>query len=313
MSTNLDHIIDIQNLTKEYNNKIVIDNINLKIEDSCFALLGPNGAGKTTTILMILGLVKPSAGNINILGKKIPRDFKFLRKKIGFLPENVGFYSKLTGRENLELFCRLRNKSRDIKKETIDLLKWCGIGKEYWDKKTFMYSRGMCQRLGLAQAFAGNPKIIFLDEPLSNIDPLGREDLIQKIGEKREEGTVIIISSHIVQELEQLSDFIAIIDKGTIKISGRIIDLALKFGLNEFQISYKYQHSHTLIKGLYQKLISRKSLFYDKPTILSDKIIVKSDVPYEIEALLKGFKYFRLKLIDGALIKIYKKVIKHGV
>ena len=153
---NVNNVIEIHNLTKEYNQKVVVDNINLEIPESCFALLGPNGAGKTTTFLMLLGLLHPSKGTAHILGKDVLKNLGELRNKIGFLPENFGFSPSYTGRDFLELIISLRG-FRKKKKELADLfLNWCGLDNEYWNKKVRTYSRGMRQRLGLAQAFAGN-------------------------------------------------------------------------------------------------------------------------------------------------------------
>ncbi len=163
MSTTKEPIIKIQGLSKEYYNKVVIDNVNLEIHDSCFAFLGPNGAGKTTIMLMLLGLVKPSNGTTSIFGTNILNSSGKLRRKIGFLPENVGFYPNITGRKFLQLITGLRIKKLNNKNQISSYLKWSGIDENYWDRVIKTYSRGMRQRLGMAQAFAGDPKIIFLD------------------------------------------------------------------------------------------------------------------------------------------------------
>ncbi len=309
MSQSLSPLISIQGLTKKYNKLVAVDNLYLDIHESCFALLGSNGAGKTTIMLMLLGLVKPTNGTAFILGKKISKNLTNTYK-IGFLPENVGFYPNSTGREHIELLFGLRNNMKDRRKNAELLLKWCGLKKEFWAKKVSTYSKGMRQRLGIAQAFAGDPKIVILDEPLSNIDPLGRDELIKKIQEKIKEGIIILISSHIVSEIEQISDSVAIIDNGKIKASGYIFALAQSYGFNEYEINIINKNSRISLNELNEILFSEKDLFMEKPKVLSEKIIFRSDNPNEIKNNLKKYEDFEIKPLYGTLGKIYKKVIK---
>lgn len=310
MSPNLNPIIDIQGLTKEYNNKIVVDNIHLTIEDTCFALLGPNGAGKTTTMLMLLGLVKPNKGTASISGKDIIKSYNEICNKVGFLPEDVGFYPNLTGREHLEIIIRLRGYTLNMEENAQYYLKWSGIENEYWDRRTGTYSRGMKQRLGLAQAFAGDPNVVFLDEPLSNIDPLGRYDLINKIREKRKEGTTIIISSHIILEIEQLADSLAFIDKGKIIRSGTFYEMTQSIGLNEYEINRINNTEEISLKVLNDILVAEEDLIIDKPTILSEKLIFRTKNPEKISNLIKKHKDFYFMPISGTLNKLYRKFIE---
>lgn len=313
MRQELKPIIEIQDLSKKYNKKTVVDNINLDIPESCFALLGPNGAGKTTTFLMLIGLVKPSKGTAYVLGKEISKNLTDILNKIGFLPENVGFYSSFTGRDFLELIISLRGNRKEKKELTENILNWSGLQNEYWDKKIRTYSRGMRQRLGIAQAFAGNPKLVFLDEPLSSIDPLGREDLINKIREKRKEGTTIIISSHIVSEIEQLADYVAIIDNGKIKKSGPIFALAQSLGYKEFEINRVSHKSNISINEVFGLFSLKKDLFLDKPKILSEKIIFSTDNPEKVKTFLKDYQDFNLVPLSGTLSKLYGRVIEENI
>ena len=303
-------LIKIQGLTKEYYNKVVVENINLEINDSCFAFLGPNGAGKTTIMLLLLGLVKPSNGTAFIFGTNIRTGSSKIRRQIGFLPENVGFYPNLTGRKFLKLITGLRNHGKINENYIESYLEWSGIEKNYWDKMIKSYSRGMRQRLGMAQAFAGDPKIVFLDEPLSNIDPLGREDFIQKIRKKRKEGITIIISSHIVLEIEQIADIVAIIDKGKIIASEKIYKLAQFHGFNEYEITRINQNNTVTIKDLSELLYTEKDLFSDSPKILSEKIIFRTYHPEKVSDIISDYEDFSFTPISGTLNKIYKKIIK---
>ena len=310
MASAKEPLIKIQGLTKEYYNRVVVDNINLEIWDSCFAFLGPNGAGKTTTILMLLGLVKPSNGTASIFGTDILNSSGKIRRKIGFLPENVGFYSNLTGRKFLKLITSLRISGGRTDNQIESYLEWSGIKKNYWDKAIKTYSRGMRQRLGIAQAFAGDPKIVFLDEPLSNIDPIGREEFIQKIRLKREEGITVIISSHIVLEIEQLADYIAFIDDGKIRASDKIYNLAQIYGFDEYEITRINNNDIMSLKELNELLSTEKGLFSDLPKVLSEKIIFRTNNPEKVENIILNYKDFNFTPLSGTLNKIYKKIIK---
>lgn len=310
MKSTKEPIIKIQGLTKEYYNRIVVDNINLEIPDSCFAFLGPNGAGKTTIMLMLLGLVKPSNGTASIFGTNILNSSGKIRRKIGFLPENVGFYPNLTGRKFLNLITGLRKNGGRKENHIETYLEWSGIDKSYWDKAIKTYSRGMQQRLGIAQAFAGEPKLVFLDEPLSNIDPLGREEFIQKIRMKREEGVTVIISSHIVLEIEQIADYIAFIDDGKIKASDKIYNLAQFYGFDEYEITRIDHNESMTFKELNELLSTEKDIFSDVSKILREKIIFRTDNPEKVEKILLNYKDFNFTPISGTLNKIYKRIIK---
>ncbi|HEC39635.1 hypothetical protein LCGC14_0961560 [marine sediment metagenome] len=310
MSTIKESVIKIQGLTKEYLNKVVVDNVNLEIVNSCVAFLGPNGAGKTTLMLMLLGLVKPSKGTALIFGTNSLNSLGEIRRKFGFLPENVGFYPRLTGRKFLKLITGLRNNKLNNKNQIESYLEWSGIEKTYWDKIIKTYSRGMRQRLGMAQAFAGDPKIVFLDEPLSNIDPLGREEFIQKIRKKRQDGITVIISSHIILEIEQIAEYVAIIDKGKIRASDKIYNLAQFHGFNEYEITRISQNNNVTIKDLSEVLYSEKDIFSDSPKILSEKIIFSTNNPEKVFDMISDYKDFNFTTISGTLNKIYKKIIR---
>ncbi|NVM38371.1 MAG: ABC transporter ATP-binding protein [Candidatus Lokiarchaeota archaeon] len=310
MSSTKEPIIKIQGLTKEYYNRVVVDNINLEILNSCFAFLGPNGAGKTTLMLMLLGLVKPSNGTASIFGNNILNSSGKIRRKIGFLPENVGFYPNLTGRKFLNLITGLRKKGGWKENDIEAYLDWSGIDKRYWDKTIKTYSRGMKQRLGIAQAFAGEPKLVFLDEPLSNIDPLGREEFIQKIRMKREEGITVIISSHIVLEIEQIADYIAFIDNGKIKASDKIYSLAQFYGFDEYEITRIDHNERITLKEVNELLSSEKDIFFDLPKILREKIIFRTNNPEKVDKILLNYKDFNFTPISGTLNELYKKIIQ---
>ena len=304
-------IIKTHNLTKNYEDIPVVDNLSIEIFNSSFAILGPNGAGKTTTLLMLLGLIKPTSGSMYIFNLDVINHSVKINEKIGYLPENLGYYSNITGREHLTFFCKMREYNRDIYEEVESFLNWCGIDQRFWDKKVKTYSQGMLQRLGLAIAFVGNPRLVILDEPLSNIDPLGRIDLINKIKLKQNQGVNILISSHIIHDVEQMVGSICILNKGKVQLFGDVLDLARKFDFNEFEIRImqKAEESGNL-RDVYDAIINEKDVLLDKPILLDDKIIIKSNALKEIISIITGFKNANIGPISGTLEKIYHKTMR---
>jgi len=186
-------------------------------------LLGPNGAGKTTTLKMLLGLVRPSGGRFEILGK--PAFKAGARASVGFLPEQPYFPGQLTASEAMALYGRLAGLTRaDIKEQTNELLDRVGLDGR---QKTLLskFSRGMLQRLGLAQALLGSPEVLILDEPASGLDPVGQRDIRRLMLELKESGRTILLSSHQLSEVEAVSDEVTILNRGTVVARGHIDQL----------------------------------------------------------------------------------------
>ncbi len=218
-------MIEVENLTKYYGKFKALDNINLRIEENeVFGFLGPNGAGKTTTINLILGLIQPTSGKIRVAGYDVLRDPIKVKTICGYLPENAGFYPNLTARQNLEYFSEFYGMKRDEARKIIDdLLELVGLG-DAADRKVGGFSRGMKQRLGLAQALLNDPEIIFLDEPTTGLDPTGAADFRRIIKSLKKDGKTIFFSSHILSEVKEVCETIGIIHKGRIVAKGRIED-----------------------------------------------------------------------------------------
>ena len=211
MDTN--YIIETKNLTKQYGSQKSVADLNIHVKRGrIYGLLGRNGAGKTTTMKMLLGLTKPTSGEVKIWGKPLQGNEKKLLPRIGSLIESPGFYPNLTGTENLRIFATLRGvPNNHAIKDALDL-----VGLPYKDKKLFsQYSLGMKQRLAIALAVMHDPDLLILDEPINGLDPIGIaevRDFIRKLC--RERGKTIMISSHILSEIALLADDIGIIDHG---------------------------------------------------------------------------------------------------
>lgn len=208
-----DYILETINLSKYYGKQKSVSNLNIHIKKGrIYGLLGRNGAGKSTTMKMLLGLLKPSAGDVYIFGKSLKGNERKILPRIGCLIETPGFYPNLTGGENLKLFAKLRGIPRlNAVKEALNI-----VGLLYGDKKVFSeYSMGMKQRLAIALAIMHDPELLILDEPTNGLDPIGIAEVRQFIKKlAAEQGKTVIISSHILSEMSLLADDIGILDKG---------------------------------------------------------------------------------------------------
>lgn len=188
-----------------------------------FGFLGPNGAGKTTTIKMAMGLIRPSSGEIRLFGGR--HDDIRVRARIGFLPEQPYFYDYLDAAEILDFFGRLYGLDAATRRKRIDtLLERLGLGHAR-DRTLRKFSKGMLQRVGIAQALIGNPELVVLDEPLSGLDPIGRKEIRDLLAELRDEGRTVFLSSHILTDIESLCDRVAIIVNGRVVRTGRLTEL----------------------------------------------------------------------------------------
>ena len=224
-------VIQTINLTKDYEvgsfsrRKLrALDHLELEVEEGeTFGLIGPNGAGKTTTLKLLMGLVFPTEGEAKILGKPIgDRDAK---SEIGYLPEQPYFYDYLTGRELLNYFGQLFGLSRTERRTRVEeLLDKVGMTAS-GDVALRKYSKGMTQRLGIAQALINRPKVVFFDEPMSGLDPLGRREMTLLIRELRDSGVTVFFCSHILPDVEQLCDRVAILNEGKLVEIGRLTEI----------------------------------------------------------------------------------------
>lgn len=301
-------IIETKNLTKEYGEKTAVNQLNLSIyEGEVFGLLGPNGAGKTTTILMLLGLTEPTDGKATILGMDCTRDPISVKSKVGYLPDNVGFYGDMTGRENLRFTGRLNGIDGEALEKRIDeLLERVGMTYAA-DQKTGTYSRGMKQRLGVADVLMKDPKIIIMDEPTLGIDPEGMRELLQLIQNlSREDGRTILISSHQLYQIQQVCDRVGIFVDGSLIACGKIEDLGSQvqkenhftLELNTKPCDDKLLAAIRQLKGV-QKLEKEGDLF---------RIESSQDMRKELSAFLgqNGYTIQHMHQRGGDLDEIYR-------
>jgi Cu-processing system ATP-binding protein len=189
-------------------------------EGETVALVGHNGAGKTTIIKMLLGLIRPSAGTVEVLGEDPALGDFGVRQRLGYLPESVAFHMALTGRETLAFYARLKRVDMSFVPELLDRV---GLAASAADRPVRTYSKGMRQRLGLAQALLGQPRILLLDEPTSGLDPALRQRFYDILAELRSTGTTVLLSSHALSELEDRADRVVIVNEG-VKIADGTLD-----------------------------------------------------------------------------------------
>lgn len=216
-------MITIKNLSKSFGKAKILDKISLSVKKGeVLGFLGPNGAGKTTTLKTIIGLVRTTSGEIqinNIDSKNIQS-----HQHLGYMPEDPYFYEYLTGREFLIFVAELQKIVKtEARKQAGELLKLVGLGGEV-KKYIRDYSKGMRQRLGIAQALVGDPEILLLDEPLDGLDPIGRAEVKNILLDLKKQGKTILLSSHILADIEELCDRVVIINKGKIIKTGKIGD-----------------------------------------------------------------------------------------
>ena len=229
--------VEINNLTKDYEigflrkRKVrALDDLSLTVEGGqIFGFLGANGAGKTTTLKLLMRLIFPTAGSARILGHDIQN--VSIHQRIGYLPENPYFYDYLTAREFLDYCAQLFGLSAaERKKRSADLLARVRLDEKRWDTQLRKFSKGMLQRVGLAQSIINDPEIVFLDEPMSGLDPIGRREVRDLIATLRQEGKTVFMCSHILSDIEILCDQVAILRGGKLSQLGRLDDLRQQSG-----------------------------------------------------------------------------------
>jgi ABC-2 type transport system ATP-binding protein len=225
-------LLRTQQLTKKYGDFTAVDGLSIELRHGeIYGLLGPNGAGKTTTILMLLGLSEPTSGEARVLGLDPTRSALEVKRRVGYLPDAVGFYPGLTGRENLRYTARLNGLPRtDAEAKITSLLDEVGLA-EAADRPVETYSRGMLQRLGIADALMKDPEILILDEPTTAIDPTGVTQLLALIrGFVAQRGIGVLLSSHLLEQVERLCDRIGIFSRGRLVAEGSVGELSRRAG-----------------------------------------------------------------------------------
>jgi ABC-2 type transport system ATP-binding protein len=221
-----DAVIEAKGLTKNYGRAVAVDHVSFTVgRGEIFGLLGPNGAGKTTTILMMLGLTDISAGEISVLGFNPAREPLSVKRRVGYLPDTVGFYDQMTAADNLRYTARLIGfRFNEREKRIADALNRVGLA-EFAEKRVGTFSRGMRQRLGLAEILMKGAQIAILDEPTSGLDPHATAELLGIIRGFKAEGVSVLLSSHLLERVQSVCDRVALFSAGRIALMGSVPEL----------------------------------------------------------------------------------------
>ncbi|MGM9606089.1 MAG: ABC transporter ATP-binding protein [Oscillospiraceae bacterium] len=303
-------IIRTNALTKRYGEVTAVSKLNLEIEQGeVFGLLGPNGAGKTTTTLMLLGLTEPTSGTALIDGHDCTRDPISVKQIVGYLPDSVGFYPDLTGRENLRFTGQLNGLDKDTCEERVTALLE-RVGMTYAaDRKAGGYSRGMKQRLGIADVLMKDPKVIIMDEPTLGIDPEGMRELIALIRELSvRDGRTVLISSHQLYQVQQICDRVGIFVQGELIACGRIDELGKQLQ-NEglYILDLRAEGSAGQLQRLIAEIPGVRAVERDSDDLMHIESI--RDIRREVTSLLAEHDYTLLELRQrgGDLEEIYRR------
>lgn len=220
-------VIQTHELSKRYGRVVAVQDLNLHIEaGEVFGLLGPNGSGKTTTILMLLGLTEPSGGWARVLGFDPVREPLSLKLRVGYLPDSVGFYGELTAWENLAYTARLNGiPPREAEGRIGAVLERMGLS-EAAHRPVATFSRGMRQRLGLAEVLLKQPQVVILDEPTLGLDPEAAQAFLGMIRQLKEEGITVLLSSHLLQQVQAVCDRVGLFHRGKLVLEGKVNELA---------------------------------------------------------------------------------------
>jgi len=301
-------IVETEDLTKNYDGNTVVDHLNFRVnENEIFGLLGPNGAGKTTTILMLLGLTEPTSGVARVCGFNATRESLKVKRLTGYMPEKVGFYENMTARENLMFIARLNNiNDADSHSEIERLLKAVGVG-DVIDKEVGTFSRGMKQRLGIADTLIKKPKLAIFDEPTAGLDPEGINQVLELIAGLPKMGTTVIMSSHRLYEVQRICHDIGILSKGKLVAQGSLDQLGRQaLAEDRYMIEVEtLQPDSRLVDTI--KGISGVTKVESKGNLLM--ISTDSDLRAEISKAVvnSDFPLIQMKIHEFSLDEIYMK------
>ena len=316
-------IIELKGLTKQYGDFTAVDNLDLSIyKGEIFGLLGPNGAGKSTTILMMLGLTEPTSGAVHVCGIDATTNPIEVKRRVGYLPDDVGLYEHLSGRENLLYTAQLNRLSlRDAASRVDHLLERVGL-RQAAGKKVGKYSRGMRQRLGLADVLVKNPEVIVLDEPTLGIDPIGVREFLELIVVlSREEQITVLLSSHHLHQVQQVCNRVGIFVAGKLLAEGNVADLSrtlfsdkepyiIEVGIHVADLDDDRVQIETL-KSILRKLSHVVSVTFEE-----DKLRVGSveDISADIARMVvnAGLGLTSLTMKEYGLDDIYTKYFEGG-
>jgi ABC-2 type transport system ATP-binding protein len=301
-----DTVIEVQNLTKRYNGTAVVNGISFSVaRGEIFGLLGPNGAGKTTTILMLLGLSEISDGQARVLGHDPVREPLQVKRQVGYLPDQVGFYDNLTAAENLRYTARLMGLERAEREEKIhDALRHVGLA-DVTNNRVATFSRGMRQRLGLAEILMKEAQIAILDEPTSGLDPQATLELLNIIRDLKNRGVSVLLSSHLLDRVQSVCDRVALFNQGNIALIGTVPELGREVLGGGFRVEVEAEG-----QGLAERLAAVPGVQQVEPAGQNRwRLMSDHDVRPEaaVAVVAAGGRLLRLSVEEPSLEAIYTR------
>ncbi|SDB55859.1 ABC-2 type transport system ATP-binding protein [Ruminococcaceae bacterium FB2012] len=293
-------ILEIKGLKKSFGAKTVLDGVDLDIpEHSIFGFIGPNGAGKTTAMKLILGLIKADGGEITVAGEKVRFGQTDTNRHIGYLPDVPEFYSFMTSREYLRFCGEITGlEDNDITDRTEELLEAVGLSEE--KRRIKGWSRGMKQRLGIAQALLGRPRLLICDEPTSALDPAGRHDILEILRKARSQ-TTVLFSTHILSDIEEISTDAAFLNGGKIVLAGSMDQLRGGFGEEKYRLVLSLPEQVRLTEEHFGLTSSPEGI-----TFSEEQVTVTELMRFLAD---KGFSPLKLERCERSLEDIFEEVI----
>jgi ABC-2 type transport system ATP-binding protein len=306
-------VVETHDLTKRYDGTTVVDHLNLHVaENEVFGLLGPNGAGKTTTILMLLGLTEPASGSARIFGFDSSREPLKVKRLTGYLPERLGFYEGLTARENLRFIAWLNNMADDEAERQIEqVLKAVGLA-EVADTTVGKFSRGMKQRLGIADVLVKKPRLAILDEPTAGLDPAGISQILDLIAGLPKMNTTVVMCSHRLYEVQRICQSIAILAKGKLVVEGALEALGRQaFAEGRYRIEVETDGASPQLVEIIGKIKGVKNVAAEGNFL---HVTTDSDLRAAISKAVvnSGVALIQMKVREFSLDEIYKRYFHEG-
>jgi len=299
-------VIETRGLTKRYGKVVAVDGLELSIEaGEVYGLLGPNGSGKTTTILMLLGLTEPSAGTVRVLGLDPAREPLSLKRQVGYLPDSVGFYGEMTAWENLAYIARLNGLPRALAQQRMErVLERMGLA-EVAQRPVSTFSRGMRQRLGLAEVLLKEPKVVILDEPTLGLDPEAAQEFLKMIQGLKNEGITVLLSSHLLHQVQAICDRVGLFHQGKLVLEGRVEELAQRV----LGGAYRIRLEATPLEGLAERLRALPGVSQVQTDAAGLKLEAQQDIrPQVAQAVLEaGATLQSLLLEQPSLDEVYAR------
>ncbi|WFU11933.1 ABC transporter ATP-binding protein (plasmid) [Rhizobium sp. CB3090] len=295
-------VIEVKGLTKHYGRSVAVEGLDLVVnKGEIFGLLGPNGSGKTTTILLMLGLTEPDGGSVNVLGHNPFREPLEVKRRVGYLPDSVGFYDNMTAWENLRYTMRLAGVAGAEKRIAAALARVRLT--EVADRRVSTFSRGMRQRLGIADLLAKGSELAILDEPTSGLDPQSTQELLDLIVQLAAEGMTVVLSSHLLSMVQAICSRVALFHRGKVGLVGRVADLASQVLGGSYIIEFEAEGCDTgkIVADIPR--ITRVTAIASHVTRVDAEVDIRAEIASRVVAA--GGRLKRLSMDRSSLDEVY--------